>query len=108
MRFWLARGIDGFRIDVINFISKHQAFPDSHQTFLRGHEFYACGPRLHEFLAEIGVILAEHDAEGVGEMPCVHDENEIVKAVAADRRELNMIFHFKLFDLPFALLALAR
>ncbi|KAH6997603.1 family 13 glycoside hydrolase [Ilyonectria sp. MPI-CAGE-AT-0026] len=99
MRFWLDRGVDGFRMDVINFVSKDLAFPDSKQTVLRGSEFYACGPRLHEYLKEIGDILKEYDAFNVGEMPCVHDERELIRAVAADRGELSMIFHFELMDL---------
>ncbi|KAJ3524783.1 hypothetical protein NM208_g11915 [Fusarium decemcellulare] len=99
MRFWLDRGADGFRMDVINFVSKDQSFPDSDQPVLRGHEFYACGPRCHEYLKEIGDILKEYDAFSVGEMPCVHDERELIKAVAADRGELSMIFHFELMDL---------
>lgn len=83
-------------MDVINFISKDQSFPDSNKTVLRGSEHYACGPRLHEYLKEIGVILKEYDAFSVGEMPCVQDEKELIKAVAADRDELSMIFHFEL------------
>ncbi|KZZ89453.1 Alpha amylase [Moelleriella libera RCEF 2490] len=98
MRFWLDRGVDGFRIDVINFISKDQSFPDSNQRFLRGTEYYACGPRCHEYLKELGAILKEYDAFSVGEMPCVHDETELIKAVASDREELSMIFHFEFMD----------
>lgn len=97
MRFWLDRGADGFRIDVINFISKDQSFPDSNQKVLRGTEHYACGPRLHEYLKDLGAILKEYDAFSVGEMPCVHDEKELIRAVAADRGELSMIFHFELY-----------
>ncbi|KND90189.1 Alpha-glucosidase [Tolypocladium ophioglossoides CBS 100239] len=99
MRFWLDRGVDGFPIDVINFISKDQAFSDSDQPVLKGHEFYACGARLHEYLKELGAILNEYDAFSVGEMPCVHDTDELIKAVGADRGELSMIFHFELMDL---------
>lgn len=95
MRFWLDRGIDGFRMDVINFISKDQNFPDSDKVVNRGYEYYACGPRCHEFLKDLGAILKEYDAFNVGEMPCVQDPNEIIKAVGADRGELNMIFHFE-------------
>lgn len=95
MRFWLGRGIDGFRMDVINFISKDQRFPDSDKPVLKGYEYYACGPRCHEFLKELGAILKEYDAFNVGEMPCVDDENEIIKAVGADRGELSMIFYFE-------------
>lgn len=96
MRFWLDRGIDGFRLDVINFISKDTTFPDSDQKVLAGSEHYACGPRLHEYLKELGSILQEYDAFSVGEMPCVHSEDELIKAVADDRGELSMIFHFEL------------
>lgn len=96
MRFWLDRGIDGFRMDVINFISKDQGFPDSKLDMLPGREFYACGPRCHEFLKEIGDILQEYGAFSVGEMPSVESEHEIIKAVGADRGELSMIFHFEL------------
>jgi len=99
MRFWLDKGCDGFRIDVINFISKDQSFPDSKKSVHRGSEFYACGPRLHEWLQGIGKILREYDAFSVGEMPCVHDEAELIKAVRADRGELSMIFHFELMDI---------
>jgi glycosidase len=97
MRFWLDRGCDGFRIDVINFISKDQSFPDSDKTVLPGSEFYAAGPRLHEYLKELGAILKEYDAFSVGEMPCVHDEQQLIKAVRSDRGELSMIFHFELY-----------
>ncbi|KAL1851398.1 hypothetical protein VTK73DRAFT_9427 [Phialemonium thermophilum] len=96
VRFWLDRGADGFRLDVINFVSKDPAFPDSTATVLAGSEFYAAGPRLHEYLGEIGAILRAYDAFSVGEMPCVHDPKEIIKSVRSDRGELNMIFHFEL------------
>ena len=101
MRFWLDRGADGFRLDVINFISKDQSFPDSNSTFPRGHDYYACGPRCHEFLQQIGSILKEYDAFSVGEMPCVTNQHELIKAVGADRGELSMIFHFELYVLEF-------
>ena len=58
MRWWLDRGVDGFRMDVINFISKDPALPDGRGlgAALRsatGHRPYICGPRIHEFLAEM-------------------------------------------------------
>ena len=96
MRFWLDRGIDGFRFDLINFTSKRQDFPDSDRGFRRGAEFYSAGPRVHEFLGEVGSILREYDAFGVGGMPFGSDESEIIKSVGADRGELSMIFNFEL------------
>ena len=67
MRFWLDRGIDNFRFDVINFVSKGTEFPDSSSDFFPGSEFYAAGLRLHEYLQELGSILKEYDAFSVGE-----------------------------------------
>lgn len=97
MRFWLDRGADGFRLDVINFISKDQAFPDSSESVNSGFEYYACGPRLHEYLKGLGDILKEYDAFSVGEMPCVTDTKEVIKAVGGDRGELSMIFNFEMY-----------
>ncbi|KAJ5493512.1 Alpha-glucosidase [Penicillium diatomitis] len=99
MRFWLDRGIDGFRFDVINFVSKDQRFLDSTSDFFPGCEYYACGPRLHEYLQELGSILEEYNAFSVGEMPCVHDPKDIIKSVQQGRKEFNMIFHFELMDI---------
>jgi glycosidase len=95
MHFWLSRGIDGFRLDVINYISKPQDYPDGMPTAIPpGSELYSAGPRLHEYLQGIGAILETYDAFSVGEMPSVEDPSEVIKAVRHDRGELNMIFHF--------------
>ncbi len=105
IRFWLDRGVDGFRMDVINFISKEPGLPDAPLTdptspWQSAITLHSCGPRLHEFLQGIGVVLKEYDAFSVGEMPGVWDENEVMKSVRQDRGELNMIFHFELYGLP--------
>ncbi|KAK9311294.1 glycoside hydrolase superfamily [Lipomyces starkeyi] len=104
IRFWLDKGVDGFRMDVINFISKVPGLPDAsirqtEREFQPGDEHFACGPRLHEYLQDIGKILKEYNAFSVGEMPCVHDPKEILNAVGFDRQELNMIFHFEIVDM---------
>lgn len=100
MRFWLDRGADGFRMDVINHVSKDQSFPDAPVTrnspWQSGAKYYACGPRLHEYLQEIGKILKEYDAFSVGEMPEVDDCNEVLNAVGHNRGELSMVFHFEM------------
>jgi hypothetical protein len=88
-------------MDVINFISKVPGLPDGSirdpaQEFQSGSVHYACGPRLHEFLNDIGAILKEYDAFSVGEMPEVTDTAEILKSVAFDRGELSTIFHFEM------------
>ncbi|KAK9370399.1 glycoside hydrolase superfamily [Lipomyces kononenkoae] len=104
MRFWLDRGVDGFRMDVINFISKDPAMPDAPITiptnkYQSGAKFFANGPRLHEYLQDLGKILKEYNAFSVGEMPLVFDLNEIIKVVGFDRNELNMIFHFEIVNM---------
>lgn len=75
LRFWLERGASGFRMDVINLISKHLDFPDApiiepNSPYQPGHQFYANGPRLHEFLKGINrEVLSKFDSITVGEMP---------------------------------------
>ncbi|KAG4293600.1 trehalose-6-phosphate hydrolase [Fusarium proliferatum] len=97
IRFWLDRGVDGFRMDVINYISKTPGLPDARikkPGFLqKPTEHCACGPRLHEYLRGIGSILREYNAFSVGEMPDA-DPEEVLKAVGQNRGELAMAFHF--------------
>ncbi|KAI9756267.1 MAG: hypothetical protein M4579_003934 [Chaenotheca gracillima] len=105
MLFWLERGVSGFRIDVINLISKVQTFPDAavvvpDQEYQLGAKYFANGPRLHEYLREINQkVLSKYDTITVGEMPWVSDVNEIIKTVGSDAGELNMIFIFDLVDI---------
>src|SRR6201999_2829799 len=68
MRWWLDRGVDGFRMDVINMISKVPGLPDG-----VGGEHYLSGPRVHEFLQEMHreVFAGRDDLLTVGEMPGV-------------------------------------
>ncbi|KAF5643578.1 glycoside hydrolase family 13 [Fusarium sp. NRRL 25303] len=99
MRFWLDKGVDGFRMDVINLISKTPGLPDApitvpNQEFQPAHHYYANGPRLHEFLRGFRKVLDHYDAFAVGEMPWAKDEGDIINSVAAERKELNMIFQF--------------
>ena len=105
LHFWLNRGVSGFRMDVINLISKVQDFPDADiavpgHKFQPGDKYYANGPRLHEWLQEINRdVLSKHDTLTVGEMPFVRDEDEIIRVVGAESEELNMIFAFDLLDI---------
>ena len=61
MRWWLDRGVDGFRMDVINMISKDTALPDGPTLhgglFGDGSPHYLCGPRIHEFLQEMNAAV---------------------------------------------------
>ncbi|OJD34782.1 glycoside hydrolase family 13 protein [Diplodia corticola] len=105
LRFWLDKGACGFRMDVINHISKVQTFPDApnkapgHQ-FQPGDRFFANGPRMHEFLKEMHEkVLSHYDTITVGEMPFVRDEDEIIRGVGAKENELRMIFSFDIVDI---------
>ncbi|HEX6981308.1 MAG TPA: alpha-glucosidase [Balneolaceae bacterium] len=96
MKFWCEKGIDGFRIDVISLISKRAGYPDAKAGKFREvvNQYYANGPRVHEFLQEMHKeVLSHYDIMTVGEGPGIHPE-EGVKYVGASRKELNMIFHF--------------
>ncbi|MNO20077.1 Oligo-1,6-glucosidase [compost metagenome] len=101
MSFWLDKGVNGFRMDVVNFISKDQRFPDGkdHGTgYGDGGEFFVNGPRIHEFLHEMNrKVLANYDTITVGEMPNV-DVEEAKLYTADSREELNMVFHFEHVD----------
>ena len=105
LRFWLDRGACGFRMDVINMISKVQSFPDGDivapdHKYQPGFKYFANGPRLHEYLKEMRTKVLDHyDTITVGEMPFVRDEKEILKVVQEKEGELNMIFIFEIVDI---------
>lgn len=105
LRFWLDRGASGFRMDVINLISKVPGYPDvdivePDHEFQPGFKHFANGPHLHEYLKEIRrEVLDKYDTITVGEMPFVRDEEEILRIVREKDGELNMIFIFELVDI---------
>ncbi|MET4135324.1 alpha-glucosidase [Pseudarthrobacter sp. PvP090] len=101
MNWWLDRGVDGFRMDVINFISKNTALPDgpiaAGMLYGDGTPFYIGGPRIHEFLQEMhrevfagrpGPLLT------VGEMPGV-TVDEAILFTDPERAEVDMVFQFE-------------
>lgn len=96
MRFWLEKGIDGFRMDVINFISK--SFSDSNgsnQNVAEAEDYYVNGPRIHEFLQEMNhEVLSKYDIMTVGETPGV-TPGEAALYTGKNRDELNMVFQFQ-------------
>ena len=97
MTWWLDKGIDGFRMDVISLISKDQSFPDypADATGYSHHRFVANGPRVHEFLQEMNRrVLSRYDIMTVGETAGVTLE-EAKKYASLDGSELNMVFQFE-------------
>ncbi len=98
LRFWLDKGIDGFRMDVITLISKDPAYPDGPviQNKAYGSYYAGCatGPHVHEYLQEMNrEVLSKYDIMTVGEAPHT-SADEAMDYTGADRGELNMVFHF--------------
>ena len=95
MKFWLDKGVDGFRMDVIPFISKREGLPDLPPEYMtRPQYFYAMGPHLHEYLQEMNrEVLSKYDVMTVGEAFGVTME-QTPSLVDERRNELNMIFNF--------------
>jgi oligo-1,6-glucosidase len=95
MRWWLDRGVDGFRMDVINMISKDVALPDGHGG--DGTPYFICGPRIHEFMQEMHRAVFADRADrllNVGEMPGVTVEEARLFTDPA-RGEVDMVFQFE-------------
>ncbi|MFM5638299.1 alpha,alpha-phosphotrehalase [Aeromonas veronii] len=92
IHFWANKGVDGFRLDVINLISKDQAFPND--EIGDGRRFYTDGPRIHEFLQDVSRdVFASVGAMTVGEMSSTSLEH-CQRYGALDGSELSMVFNF--------------
>ncbi|GAJ25398.1 oligo-1,6-glucosidase [Liquorilactobacillus sucicola DSM 21376 = JCM 15457] len=99
MRFWLDKGVDGFRMDVINLISKPSGLPDAptpdNAAYGDVQSVVADGHRLNEFLKEMNKkVLSQYDVMTVGEMPGSTPE-DVVDYTGLDSHELNMVFQFE-------------
>jgi trehalose-6-phosphate hydrolase len=96
MHFWLQKGVDGFRLDVINLISKDQRFLDDDGSVPPGdgRKFYTDGPRVHEFMHEMNQeVFSKYDMMTVGEMSSTTIDH-CIKYTNPERQELNMTFNF--------------
>ncbi|WP_439826543.1 alpha,alpha-phosphotrehalase [Aeromonas caviae] len=92
IHFWAKKGVDGFRLDVINLISKDQRFPSDDSG--DGRRFYTDGPRIHEFLQDVSRdVFAPVGAMTVGEMSSTSLEH-CQRYGALDGSELSMVFNF--------------
>ena len=96
MRFWLDMGVDGFREDVITYISKPKTLPDDvFFQAVKGLRFYDCGPRIHEYLQEFRTdVLDKYDCFTVGEAPMITPEKALT-FVSGPHPDLNMVFGFR-------------
>ncbi|RSH95501.1 hypothetical protein EHS25_000593 [Saitozyma podzolica] len=100
MRWWLDRGADGFRMDVINYISKAPGLPDAPIT-VPGRQFQSFGdlsvnrPRVHDFLKEMHrEVLSHYDCFAVGECPGTQGPESFAIYSKPENEELQMVFHF--------------
>lgn len=96
MKFWFEKGVDGFRLDVINLISKNQNFPDDDGSVAPGdgRKFYTDGPRVHEFIHEMNQeVFSKYNSMTVGEMSSTTLEH-CIKYTKPERNELSMTFNF--------------
>ena len=105
IRWWLEKGVDGFRMDVINYISKEEGLPDG-DPFIgeligyTGIEHYYYGPRFHEYLREIRAKAFEpYHAFSIGETPGFGIRMAQL-VTAEERKELDMVFSFDHLETP--------
>ena len=104
LNFWFSKGVDGFRMDVISFISKRLDFPQAKKGAALSEmmeNIYANGPRIHEYLKEMNKkVLSKYDIVTVGEGPGVNLKTGL-NYVDEKEKELNMVFHFDHLQIDF-------
>ena len=101
LNWWMQKGVDGFRLDVINLISKFDGLPDGEEAGgITGMEHYVYGPRLHQYLQEMNRrVFSRYDSYTVGE-GCGLGAATQVSMTLNSRKELNTTFCFSHFDTP--------
>lgn len=103
MIYWLEKGIGGFRMDVINFISKDMRLPDGavqpNKLYGDGSPYFMNGPKIHSYLREMNdKVLSKYDVVTVGEMPGATTDDARIYT-NPDNNEVNMVFTFEHMDL---------
>ena len=99
MKYWADKGIDGFRMDAFQFVSKDTTWPELPKGYEKNViKYYGLGPHLHEYIKEMNKeVLSKYDimtvAEGAGSSP-----NEALDFVDPQRKELNIAYHFEGVD----------
>ncbi|MFO7731363.1 MAG: alpha-glucosidase [Spirochaetia bacterium] len=103
MNWWFSRGIDGFRMDVINMISKDSSFPDDirelDELAIKGTPYFINGPELHTYLKEMREqVLSDPSKFAVGECPGAGFE-DVIALSSLDRKELDAVFQMELMEI---------
>lgn len=103
MKWWLEKGINGFRMDTVNMFSKVPGLPDG--KIIKGYKYgdgspyFLNGPCIHKYLQEMNKkVLSKYDIMTVGETPGTPPPIA-AKYVNRDRYELDMVFHFELMEI---------
>ncbi|MFC6976341.1 alpha-glucosidase [Halomicroarcula sp. GCM10025709] len=99
LRWWLEKGIDGFRLDVVNHLSKPEGYPDGSTDYdWVGTDQFLNGPRIHEYCRELSAeVLSEYDAMTIGEMPGIDPD----QAASYSADGLDMTFQFEHMSLDY-------
>jgi len=105
MKWWLDKGIDGFRMDTVNLFSKVPNLPDGKiiegYKYGDGSPYFLNGPHIHEYLQEMNKkVLSKYDIMTVGETPGISPQIA-AKYVNRDRHELDMVFNFELMEIDY-------
>ena len=96
MKFWLDMGVDGFREDVITYISKEEGLPNGFPIpIAAGMEHYESGPHLFEYLTEFKSVWSQYDAMTVGEAPMMTPKKALKFISEGPDQVLNMMFNFQ-------------
>ncbi len=95
LRFWLDMGVDGFREDVINFISKREGLPNGigFLPVIGSMMHYKDGPHIHEYLKEFREVCDEYGAVQIGEGPMTTARSAL-KYLSGDTKSMDMMFSF--------------
>lgn len=105
VNWWLSKGVDGFRMDVINYISKETGLPMGNEVIgnmmgFTGIENYYYGPNLHKYLRQVRAeAFDKYDAFSVGETPGL-GMNMCQLITGEERKELDMVFSFDHLETP--------
>lgn len=101
MASWFDKGVDGFRMDAISFISKDNSYPviSKREIQEKYHDdwayYYSSGPHLHEYLQEMNrEVLSKYPVVAVAEAPGINQMDALL-FVHSDRGELQMMYHFE-------------
>jgi oligo-1,6-glucosidase len=95
MKFWFDKGVDGFRMDVIHFISKDLPFKELPAEYKDDYgKYYGSGSKRHEYVQEMNrEVLSKYDVMTLGEAGATQEDAH--NYVDDDRQELNMIYHYE-------------